>query len=63
MNEVNAANPSLVQLADGTVLLAYNSRPPQAASAAKRFSIELLASTDNGRTWERRADGVSCGSA
>ncbi|HYE06387.1 MAG TPA: sialidase family protein [Planctomycetota bacterium] len=51
-----AAVPSLLQLRDGTVLLAYNTRPPHDnRDPAKRFGIRLAASDDAGRTWRERA--------
>jgi hypothetical protein len=53
---IMAAVPSLLQLRGGTVLLAYNPRPPQTnADPGRRFGIGLAASADGGRTWEPRA--------
>lgn len=43
--------PDLIQLADGTIIVAYNPRPSQPYSAERRFGIRLRRSTDNGRTW------------
>lgn len=65
-NGVIAAVPSLLQLDDGTVLLAYNTRPPMDNDdPSRRFGIKLKASTDGGRTWKERATvfeaGVSSG--
>lgn len=56
-DEVIAAVPSVLQLASGRVLLAYNTRPPQDnADPSRRFGIKLAASSDGGRSWEPWAD-------
>lgn len=44
-------NPDFIQLADGTLLLGVNPRPIQPYSEDRRFSIDVLRSTDNGLTW------------
>lgn len=43
--------PDLVQLDDGTILVAYNPRPTAPYSSERRFGIHLKRSTDNGKTW------------
>ena len=43
--------PDLVQLTDGTILVAYNPRPSQPYTSDRRFGIRLRRSTDLGRTW------------
>lgn len=43
--------PDLVQLSDGTILVAYNPRPSQPYTEDRRFGIRLRRSTNNGRTW------------
>lgn len=45
----SAANPELLQLANGWVLLMYNERP---RDGVHRFSIHLSVSRDGGRTWK-----------
>lgn len=44
--------PDLVQLADGTILVAYNPRPTEPYSVDRRFGIRVLRSVDNAKTWE-----------
>jgi hypothetical protein len=59
---IMAAVPSLLELGDGTVLLAYNTRPPEDnADPARRIGIMLAASEDGGRTWEQRATVFEAG--
>lgn len=54
--EVGAAVPSLLELHDGTVLLAYNPRPPRDnEDPTRRFGIRVKASDDGGRSWSDRA--------
>lgn len=43
--------PDLIQLSDGTVIVAYNPRPTSPYSPERRFGIRLRRSTNNGRTW------------
>ncbi len=43
--------PDLIQLADGTIIVAYNPRPSSPYSPDRHFSIRLRRSTDNGKTW------------
>lgn len=47
--QVNIANPEIVQLDNGDLLLACNLRPQKEGSFP--FSIALKRSTDNGNTW------------
>lgn len=50
--EIKAAVPELLQLNNGHILLAYNTRPPQDnADPDRRFGIKLRISNDGGRTW------------
>ena len=43
--------PDLVQLSNGTILVAYNPRPSTPYTEDRRFGIRLRRSTDGGRTW------------
>lgn len=43
--------PDLIQLSDGTILVAYNPRPSSPYSEDRKFGIRLKRSTDNGMTW------------
>ena len=55
--DVIAAVPSLLQLADGEILLAYNTRPPEGnTDPDRRIGIKVVVSSDGGRTWRPRAD-------
>jgi len=47
-----AANPELLQLANGWVLLLYNVRPSDRAHV---FSIQVAVSRDDGRTWNHHS--------
>lgn len=51
-DKVGNAVPDLIQLADGTILVAYNPRPGEPYSEDRRFGIRTMRSTDNGKTWE-----------
>ncbi|MBD5225110.1 MAG: hypothetical protein HDS68_03965 [Bacteroidales bacterium] len=53
-NPANVGNavPDLVQLSDGTILVAYNPRPSEPYSEDRHFGIRTMRSTDNGATWE-----------
>jgi hypothetical protein len=48
LTEANAANPELLQLKSGRILLFYNQRPH---NESKPFAIGYSYSDDNGRTW------------
>lgn len=52
-NSNNTPNcvPDLVQLSDGTILVAYNPRPSKPYTSDRHFGIRLRRSTTNGRTW------------
>jgi hypothetical protein len=57
-----AAVPSLLELTDGTVLLAYNPRPPaDNADPERHFGIRVAASEDGGRSWSDRATVFEAG--
>ena len=43
--------PDLIQLRDGTIIVAYNPRPSTPYTEDRRFGIRCKRSTDNGRTW------------
>ncbi len=43
--------PDLVQLADGTIIVAYNPRPSTPYTPDRLFGIRCKRSTDNGKTW------------
>ncbi len=53
----NAANPELLQLASGLILLPFNERP-NPEDGRHRYSIRLAASRDGGKTWKERAEPV-----
>ena len=48
---VAEAVPDLIQLTDGTIIVAYNPRPSAPYSEDRKFGIRCRRSTDNGRTW------------
>lgn len=50
-NNVPNCVPDMIQLRDGTIIVAYNPRPSSPYTDDRRFSIRLKRSTDNGRTW------------
>ncbi|MBR6169635.1 MAG: exo-alpha-sialidase [Bacteroidaceae bacterium] len=50
-NNVPNCVPDMIQLQDGTIIVAYNPRPSTPYTDDRRFSIRLKRSTDNGRTW------------
>ncbi len=43
--------PDLIQLADGTIIVAYNPRPQAPYTEDRLFGIRCKRSTDNGATW------------
>lgn len=43
--------PDLIQLSDGTIIVAYNPRPLEPYTQDRRFGIRLRRSTDKGKTW------------
>lgn len=50
--EVISAVPELIQLENGNLLIAYNTRPPQDnQNPDRRFGIKLRISSDGGNTW------------
>lgn len=52
-NSNNTPNcvPDLIQLTDGTIIVAYNPRPAEPYTVDRKFGIRCKRSTDNGRTW------------
>lgn len=55
-NNINIANPEILELADGSLILAYNLRPRPGADGfydpSKKFSICIKRSRDKGNTWQ-----------
>lgn len=51
VNDVPNCAPDLIQLSDGTIIVAYNPRPSEPYTEDRRFGIRLKRSTDNGATW------------
>lgn len=43
--------PDLIQLRDGTIIVAYNPRPNTPYTEDRKFGIRCKRSTDNGKTW------------
>jgi hypothetical protein len=43
--------PDLIQLSDGTIIVAYNPRPTSPYSEERKFGIRCKRSTDGGQTW------------
>lgn len=52
-NNIPNCVPDMIQLRDGTIIVAYNPRPSTPYTDDRRFSIRLKRSTDNGRTWSK----------
>lgn len=50
-NNIPNCVPDMIQLRDGTIIVAYNPRPSAPYTDDRRFSIRLKRSTDKGRTW------------
>jgi len=50
-NGVSNTTPDLIELKNGTILLAYNPRPGNTASVDEHFSIKVIQSSDGGRSW------------
>lgn len=50
-NNVPNCTPDLIQLSDGTIIVAYNPRPSTPYTGDRRFGIRCKRSTDKGRTW------------
>lgn len=50
-NGVSQCVPDLIQLADGTIIVAYNPRPSAPYSEERKFGIRCRRSTDNGVSW------------
>ena len=43
--------PDLIQLSDGTIIVAYNPRPSAPYTTGRKFGIRCKRSVDNGATW------------
>lgn len=52
-NNVPNCVPDMIQLRDGTIIVAYNPRPSKPYTDDRRYSIRLKRSTDKGRTWSK----------
>ena len=50
-NNTPVCVPDLIQLFDGTIVVAYNPRPSVPYTDDRRFGIRCRRSTDNGKTW------------
>lgn len=50
-NNINMCVPDLIQLTDGTIIVAYNPRPIPPFTISRKFGIRCKKSTDNGATW------------
>lgn len=50
-NNVPECVPDLIQLTDGTIIVAYNPRPKEPYTEDRKFGIRCKRSTDNGKTW------------
>lgn len=50
-NNVPNCVPDLIQLTDGTIIVAYNPRPSTPYTQDRRFGIRCKRSTDDGKTW------------
>ena len=48
---INESVPDLIQLSDGSIIVAYNPRPTSPYSEDRKFGIRCKRSTDGGRTW------------
>lgn len=48
---ISESVPDLIQLKDGTIIVAYNPRPRSPYSEERKFGIRCKRSTDNGKTW------------
>ncbi len=50
-DNINMCVPDLIQLTDGTIIVAYNPRPKTPYTEDRKFGIRCKRSTDNGSTW------------
>lgn len=50
-DNIGMRTPDLVQLKDGTIVVAYNPRPEEPYTENRKFGIRVKRSTDNGETW------------
>ena len=51
VNNVPNCVPDLIQLRDGTIIVAYNPRPAKPYTEDRKFGIRCKRSTDNGVSW------------
>ena len=51
VNRVPNCVPDLIQLSDGTIIVAYNPRPSAPYTTDRKFGIRCKRSVDNGATW------------
>ena len=51
VNRVPNCVPDLIQLSDGTIIVAYNPRPSAPYTTGRKFGIRCKRSVDNGATW------------
>lgn len=51
VNNIPNCVPDLIQLRDGTIIVAYNPRPAQPYTEDRKFGIRCKRSTDNGVSW------------
>jgi len=51
VNNVPECVPDLIQLHDGTIIVAYNPRPNKPYTSDRNFGIRCKRSIDNGKTW------------
>lgn len=52
-NNIPNCVPDLIQLADGTIIIAYNPRPSKPYTEDRKFGIRCKRSTDNGVSWSK----------
>ena len=50
-NKISECTPDLIQLKDGTIIVAYNPRPSEPYTEDRKFGIRCKISTDNGVNW------------
>ena len=51
INNIPNCVPDLIQLSDGTIIVAYNPRPSKPYTDDRKFGIRCKRSIDNGATW------------
>lgn len=50
-SKISECVPDLIQLRDGTIIVAYNPRPHEPYSEDRKFGIRCRRSTNNGKSW------------